>query len=712
MAFDLNAARQAGYSDDEIINHLAQTRNFDIAGALRAGYTKQDIMQYLTSTPAPGAGAGGPQFDENGLPLASEANITYTGPVMSSNEDPGVMHGVKEGTVDAIRGIRAMVDRNAKQYGYLGGALKTYWDMAKGLILMTPESAAKLREAIQNRDFGQFLKYSPALLGGIGEGAIWAAEPLKDGHVGQAIGRSAAFIGGSVLPAKVHPVQWARSGARSVARRAANAMVNPNAEVAAAVRWGLDEGVPVDAATATGNRAVSAAQHLSDRTIGGSLVESEARQAQARGLTAAGERLAGRVHPTAVSPEQAGTAVVSRLEQNVSAANKSADAAYGALRGIEKQNTRTVQVGTRTVDTGVLDANGRPVTHEVPITKEVGLPVDMKPVKKALRPIYERMKERMPLAQQQASPGLKAIENILDGDDIVSASVADANLGAVKSIVRKAQSADLRDVSQGTAAFAVKRLDAAVTKAVAAGGKDAVDALKAGRAATRGKYSTAELLNQLRDEPVQVFNQATWAKDAGLERLRALQREAPQEMAKLGRAYLDDLLTRATAEGEFSRTQGIWSRWQNLGPETKKIIFGDQALVKDLDNFFLLAKKMSESPNPSGTAHVAHLAAHGALVISHPLTGIPLQIGSNLLSRMLHNPKFVRAITSGMKTPTSNRQAAMFQHGKIMSLVNGMKNKFGKLVKDEGGFLEIGPADKAAASAPLRGNTEPFAGGK
>src|SRR5690348_3457702 len=51
--FDVNAARQAGYSDDEVLQHLTSTRNFDVTGALNAGYSKQDIIQHLSTTPSP-----------------------------------------------------------------------------------------------------------------------------------------------------------------------------------------------------------------------------------------------------------------------------------------------------------------------------------------------------------------------------------------------------------------------------------------------------------------------------------------------------------------------------------------------------------------------------------------------------------------------------------------------------------------------------------
>jgi hypothetical protein len=49
--FDVNAARQAGYSDDEILSHLTQTRSYDIGGALKAGYSKGEIIDHLSGTP-------------------------------------------------------------------------------------------------------------------------------------------------------------------------------------------------------------------------------------------------------------------------------------------------------------------------------------------------------------------------------------------------------------------------------------------------------------------------------------------------------------------------------------------------------------------------------------------------------------------------------------------------------------------------------------
>ncbi len=50
MGFDVAGARQAGYSDAEIADHLASTNKFDIKQARAAKYTDAEIIDHLTST--------------------------------------------------------------------------------------------------------------------------------------------------------------------------------------------------------------------------------------------------------------------------------------------------------------------------------------------------------------------------------------------------------------------------------------------------------------------------------------------------------------------------------------------------------------------------------------------------------------------------------------------------------------------------------------
>ena len=48
--FDVQGARSAGYSDDEILQHLGESRRFDVQGALGAGYSKQEVIDHLSKS--------------------------------------------------------------------------------------------------------------------------------------------------------------------------------------------------------------------------------------------------------------------------------------------------------------------------------------------------------------------------------------------------------------------------------------------------------------------------------------------------------------------------------------------------------------------------------------------------------------------------------------------------------------------------------------
>lgn len=88
-AFDLDGAKKAGYSDDEIAQHLAKSRNFDYAGATKAGYSPQEIIQHLNSqapspsrTPAPtptGTPEGNKEPASKSTPAAPSKFDTFMG---------------------------------------------------------------------------------------------------------------------------------------------------------------------------------------------------------------------------------------------------------------------------------------------------------------------------------------------------------------------------------------------------------------------------------------------------------------------------------------------------------------------------------------------------------------------------------------------------------------------------------------------------------
>lgn len=427
---------------------------------------------------------------------------------------------------------------------------------------------------------------------------------------------------------------------------------NPNPVEAAAVEFGESRGIPIDAATASGNRVVRGVQAVADQSVGGAVAgAAKARSAQEAALTRVGRELADQAHPNPVTPYQAGEAVQAAIEQRVRAYGQDATEAYETLRTIEADPANTRKVSIRVPRT---DAGGKVTQQRV--TVDMQMPVDLRVAKAQLKPVADQMKRQMPVTQQRADPALHAIENILDSPDYLPASMVDMDLSAIKALSRT--DAPTRSVSQGLAAAAVKTLNTAVDQAVAAGGPKATAALQAGRRATTAKYAVADTFKQLRDEPVQAFDQATWANDAGIDRLRAMAREAPAEMPKIGRAWLDSLIDTATAEGGFGKSASLQAKWAKLGPQTKQVLFKDPAYIKDLDNFFLLAKRIQENPNPSGSGYIGALTAQGMYVLVDPATGIGVTISGGALSKALHSPTVVRALTRGMTVPLRSKAAA------------------------------------------------------
>lgn len=105
----------------------------------------------------------------------------------------------------------------------------------------------------------------------------------------------------------------------------------------------------------------------------------------------------------------------------------------------------------------------------------------------------------------------------------------------------------------------------------------------------------------------------------------------------------------ATQEGGFAHADRLWSDWQKMGGETKQALFPAKGQVQALDDFFLLAKKLKENRNTSGTANVA-----GSLNLAQ----VGLYLPAKVLALMLTTPAGVRALTTGLKLSVSTTPAA------------------------------------------------------
>jgi len=451
-----------------------------------------------------------------------------------------------------------------------------------------------------------------------------------------------------------------------------------------AVRFAEEQNIPISAATRTGNRAVKNVQGAVANAPGGANVAQQAVENTRARMGQVSQNLAEQVAPGGITtPEGAGAAVTKQLAAAKSSQAQQARGAYARLAAIEQDpaNIKPIQTGVKTVQTGVLDQSGQPITRSVPQVEQMAIPVSMGDAKTSLQPIYDRLSQDMPLAQQQASRGLKAIGNIINGPDTLPASIAEDNLGAVKAILRE-------NVNERTKYLAKQAIDALapqVESAVSSAGPDAIAALREGRKLTAAKYATQATMDQLNvDEPVRLFNQLTQKGDMNISLLRDVQKNAPEALPAVGRATLEGLFDSALNPEGKPGAQTALSSWNKMGDATKRILFRDPKLISKLDNFFQLAKMEAENPNPSGTAYVAGAGlnvlqfVHGlGWVVASPKVGMSMLgtqaaylIANRALARMLYDPAGSSLLIRGARLPLapSSGNIAAVTAGQILKL--------------------------------------------
>lgn len=403
-------------------------------------------------------------------------------------------------------------------------------------------------------------------------------------------------------------------------------MRNPNAAERAAVEFGQQQGVPMDAATATGNPFVRGVQKLADQSLGGSVVGQKAQAAQQGRLATLGEQLASKGYPSAVTAEEAGNAVRQGVRGSVQQQAAAANTAYDALRAFEKATP---------------------------------IPVDISQAKATFTPMYQalmRERELNGVMMGDKARALNALDKLVKAPDSLPLSELDSVLSDLKSFARS-DVPELRSVGQGTAAHMVKLLDGQVRQAATNAGPQVIRALEDGRKATTAKYVAGDVLDSLNAEPVRTTKALTAPADSAIEQLRAVIREAPASRPQIGRAVLDGLLDKATEAGGFAHADKLYADWQKLGTRTKHLLYQDPAYIAELDKFFLLAKKLAENPNPSGTALTLAKGGEVSLLMANPAVGAATSISATALSKLLHSRSGVALLTKGLRIPSGNQAA-------------------------------------------------------
>ncbi|HZS80366.1 MAG TPA: hypothetical protein VFA14_02920, partial [Herbaspirillum sp.] len=237
MAFDVNGAKAAGYSDTEIADHLAGTANFDAAGARKAGYSDAELIAHLVpakASAAPPTSAGA--VDEFGRNIGS---VKFpTGQTQIGADFAAAGQGAVSGAGEAIAGIGRQLPeapgaRTIQQQIAVMDAIDAKRPVPQdqdviGYQFFTPEQKAKAREdftAAGVKADAEAEKREPNALIRAGTAmqeaapGIFPVDPALEGRgtrVGRMVGGMVPALGASAVGALGGPVGAVMAGAAAI----------------------------------------------------------------------------------------------------------------------------------------------------------------------------------------------------------------------------------------------------------------------------------------------------------------------------------------------------------------------------------------------------------------------------------------------------------------------------------------------------------------
>jgi hypothetical protein len=306
--------------------------------------------------------------------------------------------------------------------------------------------------------------------------------------------------------------------------------------------------------------------------------------------------------------------------------------------------------------------------------ERIGLPVDLRQAKQILTPLYERLlreKEIAPASMGGKAQALLALDRMMNGPDVAPASVVDGALSDLKAMART-DIPELRTTGQGIVAQAIKLLEPKLQEAVRRGAGG--DARARGRArqhagealgpATCCGNSSATMRIARAGDHLSQAHGAEGQRNVSL--LRKVQRARAGANAEARRAGISSSSwTRRRREGGFDKAGRLQAEWQRLGPQTKTILFQEPDQRKALDNFFLLAKRIAENPNPSGTAHVNNVFNWFSSIGTYPA------------AKLLYTPggaQFLARFMSGRAPATAQQLTAAARAAGLLEVATTAKD--------------------------------------
>ncbi len=485
-------------------------------------------------------------------------------------------------------------------------------DIVSGLAEGAKDQLWKSWEALKTNRPADALKHlTYAAVPGVGPALDQAAEDFERGDTAGSLGRITGIFG-SLGIGNVRP-------GRRVGVDVPPLLRNPNPVQREAVEYAARQDIPVDLATASGNRAVRSVQEGLEYTPGGMVVELGKSPPRVAALRRTAQGIADDVSPSPISPEEWGTAARDRMRQARAEYTAIADDAYPRFREATGQSGEFVDITAVLAD---------PKYQLQELWDDLTLKRDTAGglVGRELR-AYLKMGKLRQLTTGRADIGVI--------DDI---------LGDMKAYAR---------TEGGPIKLVVGALEAQVQAATRRAGPEAVEALRRGRQAIKDRVRVDAVLDTFADEPVRVFNRYVTSGGTNIEGLRELVNIDKALGPELGRAWLERNLDPVLSGGGFEGAQRFRTAYNKLDTNTKEIIFGGAENTTALDNFTRLTEQMGKLANPPGTA--GQLIASGSLTTaaayfreSFPGYAILSLLTPAVFSAVFKSPTAVKALTRGL----------------------------------------------------------------
>jgi len=652
MAFDVEKARADGVPDEQILQYLLQNRKFDVEKARADGVSDTQIIDYLAGTNMFSAAS------ESTRPTAAAPLPT---PYMQRSPSSRFVGNFAQNynPIDIAKGLYEFRD-----------PINALWRIRDQQEELKRQAWESMQSGSPVYGAGQAVLSQVPL--GLGLPLQAGIDQIRGGDVAGGIGNLLGYATSFGAPELLRKLQI----------NVPPILKNKNPQIEAAVKAEQAAGIPVPATAATGLPAVRTGADMAEFTFSGGVKADIAKGKLATAQKQRGYKLAERAYPEeAMTPETAGTAVREGAMKSAADAAETANELYSNWKAKieEVPETKGVTVGKETVS--LPTSTGKPfVIGGRPVVKDVKIPTNLTEVKTAFQEIYDDMMRTTTPEMRKTSPAFKFVDEFLKGDDVIGVLEAEQKLRDFKDVAGYKTDPTFRTQKQGLAKKAINGLEEAVDDALNKVSPELYNELKEARGMTVLKYKAGDVIKKLNDEPVKTFNSATMAHDAGINKLRQIAEVAPDELPKIGRAYLTDMIDKATESGRFEHSQALFSQWEKLGVETKKLLFKDPEYIRELDNFFTVAAKISETTNISGTARSLHSIQHmkkggAALVGASSGSGIGfagLELLGLGIANLIYSPKGVKLLTEGLKIAAGQKVATPAQIANLLRIAGQM----------------------------------------